>query len=391
MRAFKIRIYPTFKQKELIEKTIGCCRFIYNQMLNERITFYQENKNNKELLRSHKYKTEKEYKEEFPFLKEVPSRALQQSRNDLLKAFNNFFRTKQGFPKFKSKHKAKLSYRDPQVGNQIRFESKKLNMPKLGPLKVRGLSEVFSGKIKSVTMIKRKDGKIEASILTDYEVKTKKNESGIIGIDLGLKSFVTLSNGIQIDLPSVAKLDKKIIKQQKYFSRKTKGSNRREKCRLKLALLNQKRTGKLLHFHRHLVNLICSENQTIKIENLNVSGMMKNRKLSRKIQSVSWSKFIAMLKQKSLDYGSSVIEVNRFFPSSKLCSSCGEEKKELKLSDRIYTCEKCGLEIDRDFNASINILNYKSDELSDYRHGETVNLVKKFFNFNTSSFVEVFT
>ena len=391
MKAIKVRLYPTIKQKQLIDKTIGCCRFIYNQMLNERIAFYQAHKDDKETLKSHKYKTEKEYKVDFEFLKEVSSRALQQARNDLISAYSNFFKRKKGFPKFKSKHKSKLNYRDPQVGNQIRFENKKLNMPKLGYLKIRGLSNSFSGNIKSVTVIKRKDGKFEASILTDTETTTKDNKPRAVGIDLGLKSFVTLSNGVQIDLPSVTELDKKIIKQQKHFSRKTKGSNRREKCRIKLASLNQQRTDKLLHFYRHLANLICSENQTIKIENLNVSGMMKNRKLARKIQSVSWSKFIAMLKQKALEYGSSVIEVDRFFPSSKLCSCCGSEKEDLKLSDRVYTCEKCGLTIDRDLNASLNIKNYKSDELSDYKHGETVNLVKKFFDFNTSCFSEVFT
>lgn len=389
-KAFKIRLYPTVKQSVLIDKTIGCCRFIYNQMLNERIKFYQENKDNKEVLKNHKYKTESEYKKDFEFLKEVPSRALQQSRNNLDTAYQNFFKKKCGFPKFKNKHKSRLSYKDPQVGNQIRFENNKLKMPKLGLLKFRGLSEDFKGVIKSVTVSKDRDNTYHASILVECEdVKNERKSNNTVGIDLGLKSFVTLSNGVQIDIPDVNYLDRKIKKQQKHFSRKTKGSARREKCRIKLAKLHKRKTNILNHFYRHLCNLICSENQTIKIEDLNVKGMLKNRKLSRKIHSVSWSKFIELLKQVAVKYGSVIEVVNRFFPSSKTCSHCYHVKDDLKLSDRVFYCDKCGLAIDRDLNAAINIKNYKSDELSDYKHGETINLVKKLFNFNTSCFSEV--
>lgn len=391
-KAFKIRLYPTVKQSVLIDKTIGCCRFIYNQMLNERIKFYQENKNNKEILKNHKYKTESEYKKEFEFLREVPSRALQQSKNNLDTAYQNFFKKRSCLPKFKSKHKSRLSYRDPQVGNQIRFECDKLKMPKLGLLKFRGLSEDFKGIIKSVTVSKDRDCTYHASILVECEdIKIGRKLDNTIGIDLGLKTFVTLSSGVKIDIPNVTDLDKKIRKQQKHFSRKTKGSTRREKCRIKLAKLHKRKTNILNHFYRHLCNLICSENQTIKVEDLNVKGMLKNRKLSRKIHSVSWSKFIELLKQVAIKYDSVIKVVDRFFPSSKTCSRCRCTKEDLKLSDRVFKCENCGLEIDRDFNASINIKNYKSDELFDYKHGETVNLVKKFFNFNTSCFDEVLT
>lgn len=391
-KAFKIRLYPTKKQEDLIDKTIGCCRFLYNQMLDERTNFYKENKKDKSKLKNHKYKTESQYKVDFPFLKEVPSRALQQSRLNLLSAFTNFFKKRSKYPKFKKKNKNKWSYKEPQVGNQLRFENNKLHLPKLGFVKFKGLSNDFNGLIKSVTITKDRDLTYHASILVECpEVKLERKTNNNIGIDLGLKSFVTLSNGTQITLPDVKTLDKQIQKQQKHLSRKTKGSKRRAKCKVKLAKLHKKRTNTLTHFFRHLSNTICSENQTIKVENLNVEGMLKNRKLSRKIHSVAWSRFITMLKQTAVKYNSTVEEIDRFYPSSKLCSNCNHKKDTLLLSERVFKCEKCGFELDRDLNAAINIKQYKSDELSDNEHGETINLVKKFFNFNTSCFDEVFT
>ncbi len=391
MKSIKVRLYPTLKQEELIDKTIGCCRFIYNQMLNERISFYQENKNNKEIIKSHKYKTEKEYKVEFPFLKEVSSRALQQSRNDLISAYNNFFKNKQGFPKFKSKHKCRWSYREPQVANQIKADEKRLQLLKLGKVKYKGNSLV-GFIIRNVTVSKDKDNKYYASVLVDVRNPVKERKSNnTVGVDLGLRSFATLSNGEQIVPINLERLNNQIVKQHKHFSRKTKGSKRKENCRIKLASLYKQRNNILNHFFWHLANKLCSENQTIKIENLNVLGMKKNSKLSKAIHNISWSNFIVKLEQKAKEFNSKVIKIDRFFPSSKMCSKCKHIKEDLKLSDRVFHCEKCGLKIDRDLNASLNIKNYKLDELFDYSHGETVNLIEKFFNFNISSFVEVIT
>jgi putative transposase len=241
-RAYKVRLYPTFKQKKVIDQTIGNCRFIYNQTLAEKSKFYAENKDNKELLKTHKYKTEKEYKNEFGFLKLGSSRALQQARRDLTTAYNNFFRNKKGYPKFKSKHKSHLSYREPQVLNQIQVSGNKLKLLKLGMVRFRGLSKSFNGKIKSVTVSNDRNGKYFASILVEQaEFIRPRKADNKVGIDLGLKEFVTLSDGQQIKPVELKEINSKIKKQQRHLSRKVKGSRRRDKCRIKLNKLHKRK------------------------------------------------------------------------------------------------------------------------------------------------------
>ncbi len=384
-KAFKVRLYPNKSQKHLIDKTIGSCRFIYNQMLNERIEVYEKLKDDKEILFQHKYKTEKQYKEEFTFLKEVSSRGLQQSRMDLNQAYKNFYRRirqgkKAGFPKFKAKHKSPLSYREPQVGSSLRVEDNKITLLKLGKVKLRGLSRQFSSdfKIKSVTVSQSRTGKFFASILTEYDLIPKKRKSdNNIGIDLGLKEFATCSNGEQIKgiQKEVKEIESKIKTQQRHIARKKKGSNRRKKAILKLNKIHEYKTNFMNHFQWNLVNKLCSENQAISLEDLNILGMRQNKKLSHSIQLVNWGGFLNKLEQKSHEYGTEIYKIDRWFPSSKLCSKCGSVKENLSLSERQYSCD-CGLDIDRDLNASFNILNYflnqKSLEYSDYKHGENV-------------------
>jgi putative transposase len=393
-KAYKIKLYPNQKQQIQIDKTIGCCRFIYNQMLSERKSVYELLKDDKEKLYSYKYKTEKEYKQEFDFLSESSSRALQQSRVDLETAYKNFYSRvkkkakKLGFPKFKSKKLCKLSYREPQVGKSIEIKDNRIKLLKVGYVKFKGLSNNFQGVIKSVTITKRKDEQYVASILVEQDqVKKKRVSNNKIGIDLGLKEFIVCSdgesiNGIKLKLYEIEKEIKKI---QKQFSRKINGSKRKEKCRLKLNKIYQYKTDFLNHFQWHLVNKLCSENQTICLEDLNVAGMKQNRKLAHAIHYINFGSFIIKLKQKALEYETDIITIGRFFPSSKICSSCGQIKQDLQLSDRQYICD-CGLEIDRDLNASINILreglNSLSLEYNDYKHGENVRLKKVIYNFN---------
>lgn len=386
-KSYKVRLYPNQTQKDLMDKTFGCCRFIYNAFLAERISVYDELKDDKDKLKSHKYKTESQYKEDFPWLKEVSSRALQQSTRDLNLAYQNFFRRvkqgkKPGFPKFKKKGKCKDSYREPQVGEksiEVLTNAKKIKLMKLGKVKFRGLSKDFCGEIKSVTVTRTRSGKYIASILTEVLQQSKKarTSDNIIGIDLGLKEFVVCSNGEVISgiKTKMEILDKRIRQQQRHFSRKQKGSKRRENCRIKLNRLYEDRQNYLTHFQWHLANKLCSENQAISLENLNVAGMKKNRKLSRAIHNVNWVSFIEKLEQKAKEYETEIHRVNRFFPSSKLCSKCGMIKADLTLGDRVYSCG-CGLEIDRDLNAAINLRNNylveTSAESVDYRRGEIV-------------------
>ena len=409
-KAFKIRLYPTTKQVILIDKTIGACRFLYNQMLNERIDVYSKLKDDKKALYSHKYKTVKQYRADFEFLKEVSSCALGESGRDLEKAYQNFYRQirkreKAGFPKFKSKKLAKASYREQQYStpkiDRIRFneEKTKIRIMKLGFVRFRGLSKSFQGKILNVTIKRTKSNKYFATILTEIEedkVKKERTSDNIIGIDLGLKEFVTCSSGeiIKGIKEKVYKIESRIKKQQRHLSRKKKGSKRYEKCKVKLNRIYEYRRNFLDHFQWALVNKLCSENQTISIESLSVKNMIKNKELSHAIHNINWSSFVSKLEQKAVEYDTEIWKVDRFFPSSKLCSKCGAVKSDLKLSDRQYICD-CGLNLDRDINAAINmkknyILNNKSAEYVDYKRGEIVrptNLIYQFAGY----FEEAFT
>ncbi len=415
-KAYKIRLYPTKIQNEFIDKTIECSRFLFNQMLAERIEVYEELKDDKEKLCSYKYKTEKEYKKEFEFLKEVSSYALQQSRINLETSYKNFFKRikvkkeKVGFPKFKSKKTSKLSYKIVN-GNfhqrepRICIEKNKIKIPKLGLVKFRGLSKNFKGRITSITITKNKDNTYEASILVETDMIFKERKSNnILGIDLGLKEFLVCSDGSFIKgiKNKLFEIENKIKKQQKHLSRKNEvnkklgieNSKRKEKCRIKLAKLFQYKTNFQNHFFWHLANKLCSESQAIGVENLNVAGMIKNHKLAHSISYSGWSNFVSKLEQKSKDYKTEIIKVDRFFPSSKLCSSCGQIKQDLTLADRIYKCD-CGFETDRDLNAANNIRNYVlkilSLEHNDYKHGEIVrpfNLIYKFNGYFDKVFIQ---
>ena len=366
-------------------------------MLQERLEVYEQLRNDKKLLYKHKYKTEKEYKILFPFLKEVSAVALQQANRDLYQTYKNFYlRVKQnkkpGFPKFKNKKIDRLSYREingnyDQKEHIICIKGNKIKIPKLSYVKFRGLDKNFQGRITSITISKTKSNHYECSILAEQDLIIKERIfDNTIGIDLGLKEFVTTSNG---DIyhgikDKLYEIEKDIKKQQKHLARKQKDSKRFQKCKLKLAKLYEYKTKILDHYQWHLVNKLCSENQTIIIENLNIKGMIKNKKLSHAIHYAGWNKFITKLNQKSVEYNTKIIKINRWFPSSKLCSSCGTLKENLKLSDRMYVCE-CGLEIDRDLNAAINICNNGINNSSEYgenRHGENVKPIKINYHFN---------
>jgi putative transposase len=358
-------------------------------------------------LYAYKYKTEKQYKEEFEFLKEISSYALQQSRRNLEQAYKNFFRRvkqkakKIGFPKFKSKKVSKLSYKEinghfNKKTLLIEIKDNKLKLLKLGFIKFRGLDKNFQGRIISVTIIKNKDCTYEASILVEQtEIKKERKNNNIIGIDLGLKEFLVCSNGNVFKgiKEKLYEIEKDIKKIQKHLSRKQVinkklgiiDSKRYEKTRIRLAKLFKYKTNFQNHFFWHLANKLCSENQAISLEDLNVQGMIKNHKLAHSISYSGWSNFVEKLIWKAKEYDIEIFNIDRFFPSSKLCSSCGQIKQDLTLNDRTYFCD-CGLKIDRDLNAAINIRNSylkeKSLEYSDYKHGENIRPKEIIYNFN---------
>jgi putative transposase len=353
LKAFKFRLEPNKQQKVLINKTLGCCRFLYNQMLSEKQLKYKSKDTTK-------CKTEKEYKFEFEWLKEVDSIALQQSRIDLKTAYDNFFRKlKAGQPttlKFKSKHNPKNSYRTLNVNNSIRIEENKIKLPKLGFVKFRKSREV-SSKIKSVTVSKNILGRYYISILCEVEIDKLPEIDTQVGIDLGLKDFCIMSNNTKIPNPKYLKQsEQKLIKAQRKLSLRKKGSNNRFKQQKKVFKLHEKIRNQRLDFLHKLSTKLINENQVICLEDLQVKNMIKNHCLAKSISDVSWNKFVELLKYKSDWYGRELVQIDKFFPSSKICSNCGNIKKDLTLKDREYNCSCCGLVIDRDYNAALNIL-----------------------------------
>lgn len=360
LKAYKYRLYPTPKQIVLLEKHFGCTRFVYNWGLQTKIDVYQ--KENKSLSFYSlipllaKLKTEPDKK----WLYEVNSQSLQNSLFNLDKAFTKFFRDKKGFPKFKSKKNNRQSFQIPQH-TKVDFDSNRISVPKIKNIKAK-ISRKFDGKIKTSTISKTPTCKFFISILveTPDSIKSKPSikEDRTIGIDLGLTHFAILSNGTKIDSPKFLKKSSHRLKLlQRRLSRKVKGSNNRNKARLKVALLHEKIINQRLNFLNKLTYNLTHDKQvdTICLENLNISGMLKNHKLARSISDASWSKFIELLKYKSDWYGKNLIFIGRFEPSSKLCS-CGAINQHLTLSDRSWICPSCGMLIeDRDIHAALNI------------------------------------
>jgi len=355
-KGYKFRLYPNKKQKILINKSVGCARFIYNHFLAK--------------AKKDEYKTYNEYskqltklKKELIWLKEPDKFALQNALKDLDKAFNNFFSSKNEFPKFKSKKNIKNSYRTNKFtrksgSTNIEIKDSKIKLPKLGWLKFSKSQEV-KGKIINVTVSKTNTDKYFVSIAVKEKVELLDKKDNAVGIDLGLKEFAVISDGKKIANPKVLKkYEKKLARLQRSLARKEKGSNNWEKAKKKLAQVNEKVANIRKDFlHKLSTKLIC-ENQTICLETLQVKNMLKNSNLAKSISDVSWSKFLGYLEYKAEWYGRDLIKIDTYFASSQLCNNCGYKNEEVKdLKIRKWKCPECGEIHDRDINASKNILN----------------------------------
>ena len=372
---FKFRLDPTQEQQILLNKHFGSVRWSYNYFLNQRKNEYLNNKKSITYNQQSKSLTQLKQNEETGWLKDVNSQSLQYSLKCLDQAYQNFFNKRTKFPNFKSK-KSKNSFTCPQF---VRNEDNLLFIPKFQEGIKMIMERKIKGLIKKATISKTPTGKYFVSILTelDYQPVSKTNQS--IGIDLGIKDFLVLSNGTKIKNHRFLKHYEKILTEnQKYLSRKTKGSNRYEKQRLKVARIYEKITNSRMDLIHKTTTSLVKKFDTIYLEDLNVKGMMKNHKLAKAIGDVSWGKFIDTLEYKAKWNDKQVIHIDRFFPSSKTCSKCGWINNQLTLKDRNWTCPECGSIHDRDFNAAINILNegYRkniSDGTSDYERGAKIN------------------
>ena len=363
-KAYKFRIYPTLEQVIFFLKNFGCVRKVYNLMLDDRKKSYEEYKSTG--IKT-KYPTPTKYKEEYPYLKEVDSLALANAQLNLEKAFKNFLKNKDfGFPKYKCKSNPVQSYTTNNQ-NTIYIKDSYIKLPKLKSLVKIKLHRKIKGTIKSVTISKNSLEHYFASILCEEEIEELPKTNKNIGIDLGIKEFATMSDCTKVENLNLTKeYEKKLKREQRKLSRRCKlakdsakklsDSKNYQKQKKKVAKIHNKIRNKRKDFVNKLSTKIINNHDIICMEDLNIKGMLKNHKLAKSISDVSWSEFVRQLEYKANWYGRKIIKVPTFYPSSKTCSSCGNIKESLTLSERIYHCECCGLEIVRDYNASINIL-----------------------------------
>ena len=353
-RAYKYRIYPNKKQQELIRKTFGCTRYVYNYYLDKRKT----DKINYTYVKCAKDLTQ--LKKELEWLKEVDSVGLQTSLKDLDVAYKNFFSSRSGYPKFKSRKNRHQSYRTSFTNNNIAFMNKHIKLPKLGLVKVRD-KQVPQGRILNATISQEPDGRFYCSLCcTDVSFEQLPKTNQFVGIDLGLLDFAIFSDGIKIENPRFfEKSEKKLAKLQRELSRKTIGSNRWNKARIKVAKLQKHISNQRKDFLQKLTTLIVRKYDIICIEDLDVKTMKETELTVRnkRVSDVSWSEFRRQLTYKSTWYGRTLSVVDRYYPSSQICHHCGRIDGKKAETIRFWVCPKCNSKLDRDVNAAINILN----------------------------------
>ena len=367
LKAYKFRLYPTEEQEIFFAKSFGCVRKVYNLMLNDRMKAYEETKKNPS--KKMKFPTPAKYKEEFSFLKEVDSLALANAQLNLDKAYKNLFRDKSvGFPRFKSKKNPVQSYTtNNQKGTVALIDNKFIKIPKLKSLVKIKLHRQPKGMIKSATISRHSSGKYYISLLCKEEIIELPKTNSAIGIDLGITDFAILSNGQKIDNNRfTSKMEKKLKREQRKLSRRALLAKKKainlfeaknyQKQKRKVARLHEKVMNQRNDFLNKLSTEIIKNHDIICIEDLNTKGMLRNHKLAKSISDVSWSSFVTKLQYKADWYGRKIIKIDKWFPSSQICSECGHQDGKKSLEIREWTCPICHAHHDRDINASINIL-----------------------------------
>lgn len=357
-KAYKYRIKPNKTQELKLTQFFGCARFIYNWGLNRKSEAYSIDNTNISCFDLIKEVTELKKSEDFSWLKGVHSQTLQMSLRNLDNAYTNFFKQKSSFPKFKKKSNNQ-SFQYPQG---VKILENKIFLPKIGWVKYHN-SRDFEGDIKTVTVSKNPSGEYYVSILVDNkkELTSKQpiTKTTSVGLDFGIKDLIITSDGeVFENQKHFSKMKAKLRVEQRSFARKQKGSKSRDKQRVKVAKLYQKVANQRNDYLHKISTSLVRQYDTICIEDLSVESMLKEKKLSSLIADASWSTLRSMLEYKCEWYGKNLKVIGRFEPSSKRCNNCGNIKKDLKLSDRTYKCEKCSASLDRDLNAALNIKEY---------------------------------
>ena len=355
-KAYKYRIYPSVLQEEMLAKTFGCVRFIYNKMLYDKIEYYKAT--GKMLIN-----TPAQYKGEFDFLKEVDSLSLSNAQLQLQTAYRNFFRDKSiGFPKFKSKKYSRQSYTTNLVNGNIRIEGGKIRLPKVGEVRIKLHREIPEGyAIKSVTVSKESTGKYFVSVLTEYEaVESSKmlDKEKSLGLDYSSPCFYVDSNGNTCDMPHFYRdAEAKLAKEQRKLSKMIKGSNNYNKQRRTVALAYEKVRNCRNDFQHKESKRLSATYDYICVEDIDYKAMAQELHLAKATNDNAFGQFRTYLAYKLQDQDKMLITIDKWYPSSKTCRHCGYVNNQLTISDREWTCPVCGSIIERDINAAINIKN----------------------------------
>lgn len=369
LRAIKIRLYPNKTQEQTLNKVLGCYRFVYNQMLALKQNAYNRDKSNLGLCELSKFFHGTLLKDEqYSWLKEQNTKVMKQAIRQMLSAYDGFFKLGKGFPKFKSKHDNNSAlFPCEAISKSNSFETRHISLTKsLKNIKFHCSNlyfkrlQKYKDNIKSATLSKTKSGKFYLSVLismNEEEFKQFSHTNNKVGIDLGVKDFIITSDGEVFENKHFfKKSEDKIKKLQRQLSKKVKGSNNRNKVRIKIAKEFEHLTNQRMDYIHNVVNSLLRTYDYIFMENLNVQGMLKNHKLSKAIQELGFYAFKNTLKNKAMMNAKFVIEVDRWFASSKTCHKCGYVYKGLTLGEREWTCPICGEHHDRDLNAAMNIL-----------------------------------
>lgn len=378
LKAYKYRIYPNKQQQELINKHIGACRFVYNLALEVKIYAYMNQR--KSLSHVDLINQLPNLKEECEWLKEVDSQALQQSVINLDKAFTQFFKHGAKFPKFKKKTGNNQSFRSPH-SKCIKLKNNKIFLPKFKTGVKIVKEREFIGKIKSATISKTSTDKYFVSILVDNKKELPKKKEIIdnttIGMDLGISNFLITSNGYKVDNPKYLRnsIDRIKILQRRLRNKK-KGSVNKKKAYKKIAIIHEKITNQRKDFLHKLSTQLINNHDTLCMENLNISNMIKNHSLALSISDAGWGMFVEFCKYKAEWSGKNILQIPTFEPSTKICNDCGAINKTLTLANREWICANCGIEHDRDINAAKVIKKYCLTKYSpDAIGGEPVELL----------------